>query len=79
MPHVFVALRGTTIQLRTNTCCTHACRTRRYRLLHEYSKVFDYKVELSQWPEARPLSEVLGVDVFQQLPMKPELLPDWAP
>lgn len=29
--------------------------------------MFDYKVQLSQWPEARPLSKVLGKDVVKEL------------
>ncbi len=41
--------------------------------------MFDYKVQLSQWPEARPLSEVFAVDILQQEPKLSGILSAWGP
>ena len=51
----------------------------RYRLLHEYAATFSYQVELSQWPEAMTLDEVLNVDIVKQLDVDLDTPPKWAP
>lgn len=53
----------------------------RYRLLHGYASTFSYGVELSQWPGAKTLDEVLTRDVIKELKLKPDadVTLKWAP
>ncbi|GLC40227.1 hypothetical protein PLESTM_001017600 [Pleodorina starrii] len=50
-----------------------------YRLLHEYAKTFSYRVDLSQWPGAVTLDEVLDRIVVKELGVNPLKPPKWGP